>query len=115
MQASEIGADWLEILKQRVEDKGQAAVSRELGFSRATVSQICGGKYGASTANVEARVLALYSRNGRVACPVLGEIGATECTEHYGRAREYGNRATGNPETLRLYLHCRKMCPVRGN
>jgi hypothetical protein len=103
---------WLEILGRRVEEKGNRIAARELGVSPSTVSLVMAGKYGASTSNIEARVMAIYGRGGKVECPELGEIDAAECAETHERARKFGRRATGNPETLRLYLGCLK-CPAR--
>ena len=105
-------AGWLQILRQQVEAKGLRRVARELGLSTSTVSQAANGKYAASTKAIEARVMGIYGHDGVVACPCAGDLTALECAENYEYARLFGRRATGNPETLRLYLTCLK-CPVR--
>ena len=105
---------WLEILEQEVERRGQRQTAKALGISPATVHMIIHGKYGASTKKIEAKVKAFFGRGGIIECPELGEIDALECAENFERAKKYGARATGNPETLRLYFTCRKKCPVRG-
>lgn len=51
---------WLELLKEAVDRKGGQAVARELGYSVPTLSLVINDKYGASTAAIEARVLAIY-------------------------------------------------------
>jgi hypothetical protein len=99
------------ILRQHVAEKGQAQVGRELGISGAAVSQALSGKYRASTARIEARVMTLYGHGGALPCPVQGEITPAECASTFEKAKKIGLRA-GNPATLRLFKTCLS-CPLR--
>ena len=103
----------ISILRQQVEARGQGAVSRELGVSKASVSLILSGKYQASTEHIEARVMKLYGGREGLICPHQGrEISPAECADLYGRAVSVGLRATGNPATLRQYHACQH-CTIR--
>jgi transcriptional regulator with XRE-family HTH domain len=104
----------IEVLQRRVEATNQAIVGRELGVSRSTVSQLLAGKYGASSAKIEARILALYGGPiGVFACPHSGEeLSPLECATTWERAVAAGRRAPGNPVTLRQYHACRN-CEIR--
>jgi hypothetical protein len=102
---------WIEILRKEVKAKGAKQVAVELGISRSTVDLVCQGKYQADTRRIEERIKAIYGHNGKVLCPVLGEITPACCAEHWNKAKKIGMRA-GNPETLRLYKTCLN-CSVR--
>jgi hypothetical protein len=102
----------LEILKQEVALKGPKQVALELGVSRPTVDLVVQDKYGANTTRIEERVRKIYGANGRVLCPVIGEISPNRCADTWRKAKIIGSKA-GNPETLRLYRACLK-CKVRG-
>lgn len=102
--------DWLGILKNHVEQKGSQVVIRELDISATTLSLVLRNKYQASTERIEQRVMAIYGTNGKVNCPVLGEIEPSRCIDHYQRAQAI--RTPGNPATIRLYMACRK-CTFR--
>lgn len=103
----------LELLRSRVEEHGQGAAARELGISKAAVSQILNGKYKASTEHIESRVMKLYGGRGVLVCPHQGrEISPADCAAIYERAAAVGLRATGNPETLRQHHACRH-CHIR--
>ncbi|MDR1656157.1 MAG: helix-turn-helix domain-containing protein [Deltaproteobacteria bacterium] len=103
-----------ELLRKRVEASTQAQVARELGVSKTTVSQLLGGKYGASPAKLEARVMALYGgQSGLFICKHTGvEVTPLECASTYERAVAVGSRVPGNPITLRQYHACRR-CEIR--
>ncbi len=102
---------WLKLLKQNLEAKGPKKVSEEIGYSTATLNLCKNGKY-AKTKAVAARVMALYGNNGKVECPVLGDITPQKCADHHGHAKTVGLRV-GNPDTMRLHKTCLQ-CPVRG-
>ena len=103
---------WMLILARKTEAKGRAEVARELNVSSSTLSLILNGKYPASTDNIERRVMAMYGNNGKVRCPVLGEIDPTQCTIKWERAHRV--KSVGNPATSRLYIACRK-CDLRNS
>lgn len=103
----------MNLLRRQVEAKGQAAVARELGVSKAAISQILNGKYQASTEHIEGRIMKLYGAAEGLVCPHQGrEISPAECADIYARALNAGPRATGNPSTLRQHHACRH-CQIR--
>ncbi len=99
------------ILTRHVEMKGRRVVTGELGISSATLSQILGDKYPASTKAIEMRILQIYGTDGKVNCPVLGSIDPSACAKHHKQAAR--KSPCGNPRMLRLYHACRK-CDLRG-
>lgn len=102
---------WLKILNQNIKQKGAKQVSKELDYSRATVNLCVNGKYD-KPVKVKARVMAIYGNNGKVECPVLGDITPQKCADHHDGAKTVGLRV-GNPDTMILHRTCLK-CPVRG-
>ncbi len=102
---------WLKILRQNIKQKGPKQVCKELDYSRATINRCINNKYEKPGA-VAARVMAIYGNNGKVPCPVLGEITPQKCADHYGHAKAVGLKV-GNPDTMRLHKACME-CPVRG-
>jgi hypothetical protein len=102
---------WLGILRARVEASNQAEVAKTLGISRTAICLVLAEKYQASTDRIEAKVLAIYGAP-KIACPVLGEIEAGNCSGNRERAKAIGLR-TGNPQTARLFKTCLN-CPVVG-
>ncbi|UQZ89559.1 hypothetical protein C4J81_10225 [Deltaproteobacteria bacterium Smac51] len=103
----------LDILRKRVDQHGQATVARELQLSKTAVSQFLSGKYQASTARIEERIMNLYGDSDKLICPHQEkEISPMECAQTYERAMSIGLRATGNPETLRQHHACQH-CRIR--
>ncbi len=107
-----ISAESKSILHQHTANKSQRQVARELGVSPAAVSLVLADKYGASTAAIESRIMHVYGRNGRVSCPVLGEISPSRCADNRQRAKVI--KFAGNPATIRLFAECRK-CRLLNN
>ncbi len=103
---------WLSILIRQIKAKGRPAVARELDLSASTLSLVLSGNYPASTEHVEKKVMRLYGHDGKVKCPVLGEIEPALCTDKWELARKV--RSAGNPATIRLYIACRK-CDLRSS
>lgn len=101
----------LEILNRHVEMKTRKEVISELGISSATLSQVLGGKYGASTEAIELKIMKIYGNDGKVDCPVLGRIEPSVCAKHHECALR--KNSAGNPKTIRLHIACRK-CDFRG-
>jgi len=99
-------SDWLGILQNHVDQKGSQTVIRELDISATTLSLVLRGKYQAGTERIEQRVMAIYGTDGKVACPVLGQIDPSRCIDNYKRAQVI--RTPGNSATIRLYMACRK-------
>ncbi|MCG6552922.1 MAG: hypothetical protein L7F77_11375 [Candidatus Magnetominusculus sp. LBB02] len=102
---------WIDILRRRVESSSAKIVARDLGYSRATVALVLSGKYKGNLKNIEQRVMSIYGNNGRVACPILGEVAPAKCIDTWQMSKTIGMKAS-NPETLRLYKACEK-CGVR--
>ncbi len=102
---------WIEILRREVEAKGPKQVAKELDVSRAAVDLLCRDEYPAETKKMEAKIKAIYGKDGHVECPVLGMVSPLKCVETYKRAKTIGMKAS-NPETLRLYKTCMN-CSVR--
>ncbi len=104
---------WLSILKQRAEKVGRAAVAKELGISVASLSLVFNNKYPAATDNIEKKVMNMYGSDGKVVCPIMGEIDPAKCAETWNKANTLGVRG-GNPRLIRQYKKCRK-CDLRSN
>ncbi len=102
---------WIEILRREVAAKGPKQVAAELGVSRTAIDLLCNNKYPGNTKKMEARVKAIYGKEGKIACPVLGTIDPLRCAETWRRAQAIGMKA-GNPDTLKLYNACQS-CSVR--
>ncbi|MDW7643413.1 MAG: helix-turn-helix transcriptional regulator [Desulfuromonadales bacterium] len=94
-------ADRMTLLRQKVEEKSQAQVARELGYSGAAISQALSGKYQGDLTNLLNKVEEVYGAS-TVVCPVLGEIVLGKCAEH--RRRPF---AATNPLRVRLYRACK--------
>jgi transcriptional regulator with XRE-family HTH domain len=94
-----------------VATKARREICRELGISPTTLSQILSDKYGASTTAIEDKIFKIYGADGKVTCPMLGEIDPGKCADHFEKATKI--RSPGNPATIRLYMACRK-CEMRG-
>ena len=103
-----------ELLRRRVDTSSQAIVARELGVSKSTISQILGGKYGASTSRLDQRIMTLYGgEQGAFRCPHTGEeISPMDCASTWERAEAAGGKTPGSPVTLRQYHACRN-CEIR--
>jgi hypothetical protein len=55
-------ADWLEILRTAVAQRGQKPVAAELGYSRTTISLVLAGKYAGKTDAVASRCWLFWPR-----------------------------------------------------
>lgn len=102
---------WIEILRQRADLVGRAEVARELGVSAATISLLLSGKYPASTEQMEARVMKMYGRGGKIVCPVLGEIEPGKCAELWNKAHKLGVKGS-NASMIKQRKACLK-CDLR--
>ncbi|ADP87628.1 helix-turn-helix domain-containing protein [Nitratidesulfovibrio vulgaris] len=96
--------DWLALLHKAVEGRTKAAVARELGVSRPSVSLLLAGRYPGRTDHMAARVLAVY---GRIACPHLSaDITTAQCRSMSGPV------PTSSPAAIRHWRAC-QACPHR--
>lgn len=103
--------EWIEILRQRAELVGRPEVAKELGVSSASISLLLSGKYPASTEQMEARVMKMYGRGGKVVCPVLGEIEPGKCAELWLKAKNLGVKGS-NASMIKQRKACLK-CDLR--
>ena len=78
--------EWIALLRgERAKGKTIAAIAREVGMKRPTLSLLLNDKYPASLARVTAKYegAVLMRYRGQIACPHLGRgIGADECARH---------------------------------
>ncbi|MDD2467166.1 MAG: helix-turn-helix transcriptional regulator [Desulfobulbus sp.] len=102
---------WIEILRQRAGLVGRTEVARELGVSAATISLLLSGKYPASTSPMEARVMKMYGRGGKIVCPVQGEIDPGKCAELWNKAKKLGVKGS-NASMIKQRKACLK-CDLR--
>lgn len=83
--------------------KSRQVIALEIGYSRPAVSRYTSGTYGADVGEIEAAILARYSR---YECPYLGqEISPAECAANAGRAVP-----TASPRAVRHWKSC-QTCP----
>jgi len=106
-----MGDGWIEILRQRAETVGRPEVAREMAVSSATISLLLSGKYPASTEQMQARVMKIYGRGGKIVCPILGEIEPGKCAELWNKAKTLGIVGS-NPMMIKQRKACRK-CDLR--
>jgi hypothetical protein len=107
-----MGDGWKQVLANQVDVKSAGVVARELGISTTTVSLVLSGKYGASTDNIERKVIAIYGEDGQVDCQQLGvKITPAKCVENWELAKKIGIKAS-NPAKIRLFKACLK-CRLR--
>lgn len=94
-------ANWLEILREAVAERGQKPVADALGYSRSTVSLVLAGKYAGKTDAVEKKVLAVLAR---VTCPFNGaDMTMADC-----RAFSSSRAPTHHPLKLSHWRACRQ-------
>ena len=75
--------EWFEVFKKRCNETSQAHVARELGYSNAVVNLVYKEKYSGDLNKFAETVMLKYSERmqGKVNCPVLGEITKNVCLE----------------------------------
>lgn len=94
--------DWLELLSEAVNASSRAAVAKELGVSRPSVSLLLSGTYPGNTNRMAARIMERYAR---VDCPHTGK---SVTPEHCRRFT--GQVPSSSPAALRQWRACRA-CP----
>ena len=73
--------DWIISLQAACNERTQAAVSLEIGYSKTVVSQVLNGVYPGDLGAVEQAVKGALM-NAVVECPVLGEMRMDACLEN---------------------------------
>ncbi|MET4130703.1 hypothetical protein [Roseovarius sp. MBR-6] len=99
--------DWVEALARACDETSQNKVALRLERSASLVSNILRNRYPADTSAVEDIVRGTFM-SGRLACPVLGEIGTHVCRKWRGRAGHFENV---NAQYVTMYRACNR-CPV---
>lgn len=99
-----------QILLHHIDRKGRKAVSAEVGISTESISMLLNDKYPASTKRMEKRIINTYGNQGRITCPVLGQIDVSRCATNHQRALV--GLTPSNPRTLQLWHACRR-CELR--
>lgn len=99
--------DWVEALARACDETSQNKVALRLERSAALVSNILRNRYPADTSAVEDIVRGTFM-SGRIACPVLGEIGTHLCRKWRSRAGHFENV---NAQYVTMYRACNR-CPV---
>jgi len=93
-------ADWLDILRTAVAERGQKPVAAELGYSRSTISLVLAGKYAGRTEAVEKQVRAVLAV---VTCPFNNQpMSMADC-----RAFSSSRPPTHHPLKLTHWRTCR--------
>ena len=94
----------MKLLRQMVEELGQAEVARRLGKSAAAISQILSGKYQAAPDEILRRVIEIFG-GVSLQCPVLGEIPLAQCADEQKKPF-----AATSHQRVALYRAC-QTCP----
>jgi hypothetical protein len=101
--------DWVEALARACDETSQNKVALRLERSASLVSNILRNRYPADTSAVEDIVRGTFM-SGRIACPVLGEIGTHLCRKWRGKAPR-DKFSNGNALDITMYRACNR-CPV---
>lgn len=96
---------WFEVLQKACKERGQANVSKEIGYSKTTVSQVLNDKYPGDVVAVQRKVEERLM-HFEVECPHLGEIALSVCVGHQQR-----KFSATNPMRVQMYRACRQNCP----
>lgn len=91
----------MSLLRDAIEAQGsQAKVSKMLGYSTATISQVISNSYPGALEKVLNRVEEVFGSR-TVDCPIRGKIALNECVE--ARRASFSN---ANPTLLQLFQTC---------
>lgn len=97
--------DWLSLLRAEVARTNTVKAARRVGCARSAVSMALAGKYPAATDSLAAKVMAVL---GRVACPLAGDITASDCADSRARPMPSGSR-----QAFRAWRVCQS-CTIGG-
>jgi hypothetical protein len=95
--------DAMQLFIQKVDEKGQAQVARDLERSASAINQLYRGKYKGAPDAILDKVIEVYG-GLTVTCPVRGEISLADCA----RERKKPYESVTNPAAARLYRACRR-------
>jgi len=100
--------EWVQVLRDAVDETSKQAVADALECSRAMVHQLMTGRYSSPVEKWRTKVMAELARD-RVQCPVLGPISTEKCRET--RDRDF---AATSPMRVELHRTC-PSCPNNPN
>lgn len=97
---------WIRELRQQCDDKTQAAVAKEIGYSSTVVNQVLRGCYVGDMEKVERAVRGAYLGE-TVHCPGMGdELETHRCLEWQRKPF-----SPANTQNVRMFRHCHGTCP----
>ncbi|OQY20109.1 MAG: hypothetical protein B6I36_02380 [Desulfobacteraceae bacterium 4572_35.1] len=99
--------DRLKLLRKAIAESSQAVVSRALGYSASTISQIVSNSYAGDPSAVLQRVEEVFGRTS-VECPIMGTIPLGKCVDT--KRRPF---AATNSQRVQQYKAC-KSCSQNG-
>ena len=94
--------DQMELLRRAIENFGQAAVARELGYSASAINQAIKGTYSGKLDNLLQKVAETYG-NDSVECPVLGRVTLKRCASE--RRKQF---CASSPQRVKLWRACKR-------
>ncbi len=97
--------NWIEILQQQCDRKGQRWVGEQIGYSAAVISQALKGNYSGDIKKVEKAVKGAFMSE-TVDCPVMGDMAGHICLENQKLPF-----SSINPMRVKLFKACRGNCP----
>lgn len=99
--------DRLNLLRKAIAESSQAVVSRALGYSPSTISQIVSNSYAGDPSAVLQRVEEVFG-NETIECPTMGTIPLGQCAET--KRRPF---AATNSQRVQQFKAC-KSCSQNG-
>lgn len=105
LDANALSIDWLVELRKQCQRTSQKRVSKVLGYSSGTISQVLKNKYPGNMEKFELAVRGAYM-GITVDCPIYGEIESNRCLSYQRQPW-----ASTNPNRVKLYKACRSGCP----
>lgn len=105
---------WFQMLRDAVNAGTQRAVSKQLGLSDATVSQVLNGTglYGTGTASTKRIAERVVNTYANWPCPFLGEEGERVISAAECRSYAHRDAPTTSPRDLQHWRACRE-CPMK--
>ena len=93
---------WREALKFACQQKTQAKIAKQLGYSPTTISLVLNGEYKGNDKNIQEAV-EKHLLKVTVLCPVIGEITKLHCGENQQKPFSSASR-----QSVKLYKACRE-------
>lgn len=96
--------DWIEKLARAADKSSASFIARRIGYSQASISLVCRGKYGADISGIEGKVRGALMGE-EIVCPIVGEITIDRCLDEQ-KKKFVGTSAV----RTQLYHACRNGC-----